>query len=134
MKKEEDTHSVVIGYVLWIFGFMGAHRFYFGKPISGCLWFFTFGVFFLGWFVDLFLIPSMNAQADRKYGNQPAPKNYNIAWVLLTFTGFFGFHRLYMGKWLTGLLWFFTGGLFLFGYLYDLCTLNDQVYEVNAKL
>ena len=27
-----DTHSKTIGYLLWIFGFMGAHRFYYGKP------------------------------------------------------------------------------------------------------
>ena len=23
-----DTHSKTIGYILWIFGFLGAHRFY----------------------------------------------------------------------------------------------------------
>ena len=30
----ESTHSKTIGYILWIFGFTGAHRFYFGKPVS----------------------------------------------------------------------------------------------------
>ena len=25
---EGDTHSKAIGYILWIFGFLGAHRFY----------------------------------------------------------------------------------------------------------
>ena len=34
-----NTHSRVVGYVLWIFGFMGAHRFYYGKPVSGTLYF-----------------------------------------------------------------------------------------------
>ena len=29
------THSVLVGYILWIFGFMGFHRFYFGKLITG---------------------------------------------------------------------------------------------------
>jgi TM2 domain-containing membrane protein YozV len=29
----DNTHSKIIGYLLWIFGFMGAHRFYFGKPV-----------------------------------------------------------------------------------------------------
>ena len=28
-------HSKLIGYILWIFGFMGAHRFYYGKPVTG---------------------------------------------------------------------------------------------------
>ena len=33
--------AILVGYILWIFGFMGSHRFYFGKPISGTIWFFT---------------------------------------------------------------------------------------------
>jgi TM2 domain-containing membrane protein YozV len=24
--RNQDTHSILVGYVLWIFGFMGAHR------------------------------------------------------------------------------------------------------------
>ena len=59
-----DTHSKVVAYILWIFGFMGAHRFYYGRPISGTIYFFTLGLFLIGWFVDLFLIPSMEV-ADR---------------------------------------------------------------------
>ena len=55
-----QTHSTLIGYLLWIFGFLGAHRFYYGKPISGTLYFFTLGLFFIGWIVDLFLIPGMD--------------------------------------------------------------------------
>ena len=43
MNTERNTHSKLMGYLLWIFGFTGAHRFYFGKPITGTLWFFTFG-------------------------------------------------------------------------------------------
>ena len=49
-----DTHSKVIGYVLWIFGFLGAHRFYYGKPVTGTIWLFTFGLFGIGWLIDLF--------------------------------------------------------------------------------
>jgi len=124
-----DTHSKTIGYVLWIFGFMGAHRFYYGRPLTGTLYFFTLGLLFIGWVVDLFLIPSMDREADRRYvdGNI----NYTLAWVLLTFLGLFGVHRFYLGKWLTGLLWLLTGGLFLLGWLYDLWTLNEQVAAVN---
>ncbi|NQY03975.1 MAG: TM2 domain-containing protein, partial [Halieaceae bacterium] len=39
MAREDDTHSVFMGYLLWIFGFMGAHRFYYGRQISGTIWF-----------------------------------------------------------------------------------------------
>ena len=54
---------MVIGYILWIFGFLGAHRFYYGKPVTGTIYFFTLGLLFIGWIVDLFLIPSMDRQA-----------------------------------------------------------------------
>jgi len=41
-------------------------------------------------------------------------------------------HRFYLGKWITGLLWLLTGGLFLVGYLYDYWTLNEQIDAVNT--
>ena len=126
---ENNTHSKVVGYVLWIFGFMGAHRFYFGKPVSGTIYFFTLGLLLIGWIVDLFLIPGMEREADRRFNEGPV--DYTVAWVLMTFLGIFGAHRLYMGKWITAIIWFFTGGVFLLGYLYDYCTLNTQIDECN---
>ena len=56
MNQQPDTHSKLIGYLLWIFGFLGSHRFYYGKPITGTIWFFTLGLLFIGWIIDLFLI------------------------------------------------------------------------------
>lgn len=124
-----NTHSLVVGYILWIFGFIGAHRFYYGRPATGTVYFFTLGLLFVGWIVDLFLIPAMDRAADHRYVDGKA--NYTLAWVFLTFLGFFGAHRFYMRKWLTGIIWLFTGGLFLAGYLYDLWTLNEQVDDFN---
>jgi TM2 domain-containing membrane protein YozV len=126
-----NTHSVVVGYVLWIFGFMGAHRFYFGRPISGTIWLCTLGLFFIGWIVDLFLIPSMDASADRRY--REGPIDYTVAWILLTFLGVFGIHRFYQGKWITGILYLCSGGLFLIGVIYDYWTLNGQIDEINLR-
>ncbi len=126
-----DTHSKAIGYLLWIFGFMGAHRFYYGKPITGTIWFFTLGLFFIGWIVDLFLIPSMDRQADRRF--RTGPINFNLTWILLTFLGIFGAHRLYMGKWITAIIYFFTVGLFGLGLLYDYWTLNEQISVKNMQ-
>lgn len=132
MAHADDTHSKIVGYILWIFGFMGAHRFYFGRPISGTIYFFTLGIFLVGWIVDLFLIPGMDRTADMRYtsGN----KDYTLGWILLTFLGIFGIHRFYLGKWITGLIWLLTGGLFLLGLLYDLWTLNEQIDEVNRGI
>ncbi|WPL11856.1 TM2 domain-containing protein [Thiorhodovibrio litoralis] len=123
---------MVMGYLLWVFGFMGAHRFYYGKPISGTLWFLTLGLLLIGWIVDLFLIPSMDRQAGHRF--IAGVKDYNLSWILLTFLGLFGIHRFYLGKWITGLIWLLTGGLFLLGYLYDYWTLNEQIDRVNEDL
>ena len=126
-----DTHSKTIGYLLWIFGFTGSHRFYYGKPITGTIWFFTLGLLGIGWLIDLFLIPSMDRQADFRF--RAGPVNYSVAWILLTFLGLFGVHRMYLGKWLTGILYLLTAGLVGLGYLYDYWTLNGQVDELNRQ-
>ena len=127
----EQTHLKSVGYILWIFGFLGAHRFYFGRPISGTVYFLTLGLLGIGWLVDLFLIPSLERQAELRF--ELGPIDYTLAWVLLTFGGIFGLHRFYQGKILSGLLYLLTGGVLGFGVLYDFWTLNDQVTLVNAE-
>lgn len=71
----------------------------------------------------------MNKQADFRF--TPGRLDYTVAWILLTFFGMFGIHRMYMGKWVTGTVFLFTLGLAGFGYLWDFFTLNDQVSEIN---
>ena len=132
MAAKGDSHSVGMGYLLWIFGFMGSHRFYYGRPVSGTIWFATAGLFLIGWIVDLFLIPGMDREADITYPE--GAKSYNVSWILLTFLGLLGIHRFYLGKWGTGLVYFFSCGLFGAGVLYDFLTLNRQVREVNDGL
>jgi len=132
MDTSRPTHSLVIGYVAWLFGFIGAHRFYYGKPVSGTLYFFTLGLFFIGWFVDLFLIPGMDREADIRF--IPGPIDYNVAWLLLVFLGMFGIHRFYLGKIGTGILYLLTFGLCGLGYIYDLWTLNDQITLINGSV
>jgi TM2 domain-containing membrane protein YozV len=51
----------------------------------------------------------------------------------LTFLGIFGVHRFYQGKIITGVIYLFTGGLFLLGWLYDLYTLNEQIAAENRS-
>lgn len=128
---KNDTHSKLIGYILWIFGFIGAHRFYYGRPLSGTIYFFTLGLLGIGWIIDLFLIPSMDKEADFRYF--PGNIDYSIAFIFLTFLGLFGVHRIYMGKWISGVIYFLTGGLFGLGILYDFWTLNDQVSVENRR-
>jgi TM2 domain-containing membrane protein YozV len=132
LELSKDTHSVPFGYFVWFFGFTGAHRFYYGKPLTGTLWFCTLGLLGIGWIVDFFLIPSMDREADLRY--QDGPINYNIAWILLVYLGIFGVHRFYMRKWITGIIWLCTGGLFTLGWLYDFWTLNQNISQQNRSL
>ena len=131
MNGREDTHLKSVGYILWIFGFTGSHRFYYGKPISGTIWFFTLGLLLVGWIVDFFLMPHLERQAELRF--RAGEIDYTVAWVLLTFLGVFGVHRMYLGKWITGILYLCTGGFFLLGVLYDFWTLNDQITLVNSE-
>lgn len=128
----KNTHNLVVGYALWIFGFMGAHRFYYGRPVSGTIYFFTLGLLFIGWIVDLFLMPSLDEAADRE--NVDGPIDYSICWILLTFLGVFGIHRFYQQKWISGIIYLLSGGLFMIGVLYDYWNLNHQISEKNAEL
>ena len=131
MDSKQDTHRKTIGYILWIFGFTGSHRFYYGKPIMGTIYFFTLGLLGIGWVIDFFLIPAMDKQADLRFASGNI--DYSVAWLLLTFLGIFGIHRMYMKKWFTGVIYLLTGGLLGLGYLYDFWTLNDQITILNRS-
>ena len=130
--KKNNSHNLFIGYVLLVFGFFGAHRFYYGYKLSGTIYFFTLGLFGLGILFDIFYMPILDENADRRYST--GPYNYNVTWGLLTFLGFFGVHRFYLNKWITGIIYFLTAGLFGFGLLYDFWNLNEIINEVHHDL
>ncbi|GHV89066.1 hypothetical protein AGMMS50267_14260 [Spirochaetia bacterium] len=58
-----------------------------------------------------------------------------LAYLLWLISGFgaLGFHRFYLGKIPTGLLWMFSGGLGMAGSIYDFFTLPRQVQEANIR-
>jgi TM2 domain-containing membrane protein YozV len=98
---------------------------------AGTIWFFTLGLLGIGWLIDVFLIPGMDREADRRF--RAGHIDYTIAWLLLTFLGLFGVHRMYMGKWVMGIVYLCTAGLLGIGYLYDFWTLNEQITVINAS-
>lgn len=60
MEKRQERKQT--SYLFWLaifIGMGGLHRFYNGKIASGLLWLFTGGLFGIGQFVDLLLIPDM---------------------------------------------------------------------------
>lgn len=49
--------SKTVAYILWFFfGWIGAHKFYVGKPGMGIVYFFTLGLFGFGLLIDLFTL------------------------------------------------------------------------------
>ncbi len=62
-----NTGMAYLLWSLWFFGFAGIHRFYLGKPISGLIWFLTWGLFGMGQLVDFFLIPDMVERKNFQY-------------------------------------------------------------------
>ncbi|MBF0681054.1 MAG: TM2 domain-containing protein [Devosia sp.] len=89
-----EKKSLLVAYLLWAFlGYVGAHRFYLGRPLSGVIMlalsaivllvtFVSFGllsflwaIVAIWWFIDALLIPGMAASrnsdiADRVFGRR----------------------------------------------------------------
>jgi hypothetical protein len=49
------------------------------------------------------------------------------------FTGLAGLHRIYLGKYGSGILWMLTFGLFGIGQIYDLFTMKRLVRDANIR-
>ncbi len=63
--------SLLLTYLLWLIGgLVGVHKFYLGRPIVGLLYFFTGGIFVVGWVVDFFTLPRQVHVANLLRQNQ----------------------------------------------------------------
>jgi len=64
--------------------------------------------------------------------NALTPKKDSTVGYLLWMGGLIGFcglHRIYMGRWASGLLWFFTGGLCFIGQFIDLFMMRRMLTD-----
>lgn len=71
------------------------------------------------------------------YGAPISPKSKWIAFILCLFFGYLSFHRFYVGKVGTGIIYILSGGLFGIGIIYDIIMIlfgkfKDQ-YEMYLK-
>ena len=55
-----------------------------------------------------------------------------LLWLLI-FVGLGGIHRIYAGRVVTGLIWLFTGGLFLIGQVVDLFLIPGMIRRANLE-
>lgn len=62
MGKDDDEYSPGVAFGLWLaclFGLAGIHRFYLGRPVTGVIWLFTWGLLGIGQLVDLVRLRDM---------------------------------------------------------------------------
>ncbi|KAL4233538.1 hypothetical protein ACF0H5_008218 [Mactra antiquata] len=128
--------SIVEAYILiWILGLVGAHHFYLRRPGWGALYIFTFGLAGWGWFVDLFRLPYLVKEANKrnKDHNTINEKNISDAYLLWFPFGILGFHHFYLKKPGFGILYLLTLGFFGIGWLVDLFRIPHLVKEANEQ-
>jgi len=61
-------------------------------------------------------------------------KSLGTGYFLCLFLGILGAHKFYLHRPLLGVLYFFTGGLVLCGWIYDIFTLPRQVEAYNVRI
>jgi TM2 domain-containing membrane protein YozV len=59
-------------------------------------------------------------------------KSKGVAYLLWFFLGFWGIHRMYCGKWISGFIWLFTLGLFGIGWIVDIFLTSGMVDYANC--
>lgn len=62
MGKDDDEYSPGVAFGLWLaclFGLAGIHRFYLGRPVTGVIWLFTWGLLGIGQLIDLVKLRDM---------------------------------------------------------------------------
>jgi TM2 domain-containing membrane protein YozV len=55
-----------------------------------------------------------------------------LLWILGGF-GVLGLQRFYLGRWVSGLIWLFTGGVFMVGAIIDLFVIPEMVRVENLS-
>lgn len=66
MDYSNDTHRKSIGFLLWIFGFTGSHRFYMGKRFTGIIYLLTGGIDGLRYLYDLWTLNDQVSFMDQQ--------------------------------------------------------------------
>ena len=75
-----DKKSLVEAYLLWfLFGLLGAHHFYLKRVEWGILYFLTGGLLGCGWLIDMFRMPYIVSQVNKRNLDEANVKRKNIS-------------------------------------------------------
>ena len=74
-----------------------------------------------------------NTNINAGYGGNSISHKIKIAALILAiFLVCLGIHRFYVGKVGTGVIWLLTGGLFVFGWIYDIVKIASGTFTDGA--
>ncbi|XP_071510636.1 uncharacterized protein [Diadema antillarum] len=143
--------SLFEAYLLCVpFGIFGAHHFYLGNRSFGFLYLFTLGLFTIGWIVDLLTLKLTVKEVNRqlKEADENGLKTDDFgsfsrlyetsllqAYLFaLPPLGILGCHNFAMDRIRFGVLYFFTIGLYFFGWIADLFRMPFIVRRRNREV
>lgn len=128
--------SLADAYLLAIFlGLFGAHYFYLRRPRWGYLYLFTFGLFGVGWLIDLFRLKFLVSRFNEDTSDQNLAKKKRLddAYVLWFPGGLLGFHHFYLGNTWIGILYLCTLGIIGIGWIVDAFLMPKHVELANSN-
>lgn len=134
-QRQDNIKNISDAYTLWFpFGLLGFHHFYLNNPWLGILYFFTFGLFGIGWLVDLFRIPYLVRGANER-ADKLEEKSVGTAYALgISPLGILGIHHLYLNRPIFGIFYFFTFGSAGVGWIVDWFRLPILVKRANKHI
>lgn len=77
--------------------------------------------------------PGYNSDATFNASCDQSSKSFALTLLLAIFLGYFGIHRFYTGKIVTGIIWFFTGGLGCVGWIADVILILISRFKDSEK-
>ena len=80
------------------------------------------------------VINNMSSNANMGGVAGSSPKSKIVAFLLCFFLGYLGIHRFYVGKIGSGVLYFFTGGVFVIGWIVDIFKILSGTFRDGAGL